>query len=207
MSGPTRPNSFVIPSRAGHLLWADVSYRLTLGWLIDADGNAELTLERFEVGGHAKVGGPCARYEEKVDFVVTLFFGDAPSVLPSASRADPVTETGPGPSSTTDAVTVTGPDLTGASAPVPRDGPGVTSVSESVAVTGPVEPILSQDTAYLTVNGSDFPSDNIRYPATGHGYGFKFGDSDLAELSRRPGISKSKLQEALGTIKQYRLKD
>ena len=49
--------------------------------------------------------------------------------------------------------------------------------------------------------------DNTRYPATGHGYGSKFGDSDLTELSRRSGISKSKLQEALGTIKLYRLKD
>ena len=156
MSGPTRPSSFVIPTRAGHLSWADVSYRLTLGWLTDAGGNAELTLERFEVGGHAKVGGPCARYEEKVDCTVTLFFGDAPSVLPPASRADPVTVTGPGPSSTTDTVTVTGPSLTGASAPAPRDGPGVTSVSDSVATTGPVEPRLSRDTAFLTVNGADF---------------------------------------------------
>ena len=152
-------------SRAVRLSWADVSYRLTQGWLVNEDGNAELTLERFEVGGHAKVGGPCARYGEKVDFVVTIFFGDAPSVLPSASRADLVT------------------------------------------VTGPVEPRLLQDTAYLTVNGSDFPLDNIRYPATGHGYGPKFGDGDLAELSRRSGISKNKLQEAFGTIKQYRLED
>ena len=141
------------------------------------------------------------RYEERVDCTVTLFFGDAPSVLPPASRADPVTETGPGPSSATDAVTETGPSLTGASAPAPRDGPGVTSVSESVATTSPVEPRLSQDAAFRTVNGSDFPLDNTRYPATGHGYGPKFGDSDLAELSRRSGISKSKLQEALGTIK------
>ena len=63
------------------------------------------------------------------------FLGGAPSVLPSASRADPVTVTGPGRGSATDSVTVTGPDLTGASASAPSDEPGVTSVSESVAVT------------------------------------------------------------------------
>ena len=43
LSGPTRPSSLVIPTRAGHLSWAEVSYRLTLGWLTDAEGNAELT--------------------------------------------------------------------------------------------------------------------------------------------------------------------
>ncbi len=41
----------------------------------------------------------------------------------------------------------------------------------------------------------------------GLGYGTKFSDGDLRELSRRSGISFDKLQEALGTLKQYRLKD
>ena len=44
-------------------------------------------------------------------------------------------------------------------------------------------------------------------PATGFAFEPKFATSDLRELSRRTGHSLPKLQEALGTIKEYRIKD
>ena len=127
--------------------------------------------------------------------------------MPSASRADPVSERRSGRGSAADSVPIAKPDLTGAPAPVLETRPGVTSVSESVSEAGPVVPKVSQDRAYLIVNGSDFPLEGSRRLATGFGHRPKLGDSDLAELSRRSGIPKEKLREAFGTIKQYRITD
>ena len=98
LSGCTNPHSFAVPTQQHKFPWTDVAYRLTLGWChtIVESGETEvfLVLERFEVAGHAKVGAPRQRFEERVNFTVTLFFSDPPSALPSAARANPDLATG-----------------------------------------------------------------------------------------------------------------
>ena len=62
------------------------------------------------------------------------------------------------------------------------------------------------DCVFLSLNCIELPLEGSGRNATGLGFGPKFGTSDLKELSRRSGLSLPKLQEALLTLKEYRIK-
>ena len=98
LSERTDPQSYAVPTKQHKISWTHVAYRLTLGWChtIVETGETEvfLVLERFEVAGHAKVGAPRSRFEDKLNFSITLFFAGPPRALPSATRADPDLTTG-----------------------------------------------------------------------------------------------------------------
>ena len=56
-------------------------------------------------------------------------------------------------------------------------------------------------------NGSDIPLEGSGRPNAGCGHEQKLHMTDLEELSKRSGPSLSSLQDALGTLNSYRLKD
>ena len=63
------------------------------------------------------------------------------------------------------------------------------------------------DANSVNINGADLVSGGPAMSSIGRGFGPKFGKTDLNELGRRTGIKPAQLQEALGTLKNYRLRD
>ena len=140
-----------------------------------------------------------------------MFFSDPPSALPSGSRADSDTATGLGDAD----VGVSEPKLDvalGSDAASSSSGAKSSLATDSVPVSSAhSRPGTAADTyrdcVFLSIDGTDLPLGGTGRPATGFGFGPKFGTSDLKGLSRRSGHSLPKLQEALGTLKEYRIKD
>ena len=87
-------------------------------------------------------------------------------------------------------------------------GPGLVSLgdapqaSSSESTARPIAPRPNID--FVEVNGADLDLQPTGR-AVGSGYGPKFGETDLAELSRRSGIGLNNLKEACGQLKSYRL--
>jgi len=139
----TATTRFMVPTAEQNCEWADVHYRLTVGWSPEA---AEPELIQWEIAGPAMAGSARALHDSSIKAKITLFFGEPEKSELSAVASRP-------------------------------------------------------DPAFIHVCGADV----IHESEQDAGVRSKFRAADLTDISRRSGIPLPRLQQALGSLKDYRL--